>query len=322
MRRPVEGDFSDVLALVQAYDRSMFGETDWTAAELRDEWRDVDLDRDAWVIELGDAIAGYTTFRDRGGGTLLADGYVHPDARGRGVGGAILTVTEERAREAAAGASPSERIVLRNATLLAPDGDAADALYESHGYAAVRHFWRMVADLDREPASPRAPDGVAIEPYAHERDARAVHAAIQEAFTDHWEHRHVPWEDWERERLGRSGFDPTLWLVARSRDEVAGAALVSWKTSGDWGFVDTIGVRRPWRGRGVGEALLRSAFRELWLRGERRVALGVDAQSPTGATRLYERVGMTVLWRAVVWEKELRAEVATGRAPDARAAAP
>jgi hypothetical protein len=35
------------------------------------------------------------------------------------------------------------------------------------------------------------------------------------------------------------------------------------------------------------------------------VTLGVDAESPTGATRLYESVGMTTENAAIVYEKAL-----------------
>lgn len=68
-------------------------------------------------------------------------------------------------------------------------------------------------------------------------------------------------------------------------------------------------VRHSGRGGGAGSArpLLRASFRELHARGERRVALGVDVQNPTGATRLYERVGMRVFWEAAVYEQVLRA---------------
>jgi ribosomal protein S18 acetylase RimI-like enzyme len=61
-----------------------------------------------------------------------------------------------------------------------------------------------------------------------------------------------------------------------------------------------------WRRRGIGEALLATVFAEFFRRGEHRVALGVDAENPTGATRLYERVGMRRFWEAVVYEKEIR----------------
>ena len=47
------------------------------------------------------------------------------------------------------------------------------------------------------------------------------------------------------------------------------------------------------------------SFREFHRRGQRRVGLGVDSENTTGATKLYESVGMVVDSEQVVWEKEL-----------------
>jgi len=82
----------------------------------------------------------------------------------------------------------------------------------------------------------------------------------------------------------------------------------------DWhdpyqGWVGTLGVLRAYRRRGLAEALLRESFGAFWRRGERKVVLGVDAQSLTGAQRLYERAGMHVAARYARYEKELRAGV-------------
>ena len=71
------------------------------------------------------------------------------------------------------------------------------------------------------------------------------------------------------------------------------------------GYVAAIGVRRPWRGKGYAKALLLHTFREFYDRGIKRVTLGVDAESPTGATHLYERVGMHVEQENLVFEKAL-----------------
>ena len=60
-----------------------------------------------------------------------------------------------------------------------------------------------------------------------------------------------------------------------------------------------------YRGRGYAKALLLHTFREFYERGMPRVTLGVDAESPTGATHLYERVGMHVEHENVVFEKVL-----------------
>ena len=69
------------------------------------------------------------------------------------------------------------------------------------------------------------------------------------------------------------------------------------------GYVGIIGVRRGRRGRGLAKALLLRTFGEFWRRGVTRVSLDVDADSPTGATRLYESVGMHVEGAMAVYER-------------------
>jgi GNAT superfamily N-acetyltransferase len=102
----------------------------------------------------------------------------------------------------------------------------------------------------------------------------------------------------------RHGFDPGVWFLAVADGEPAGAAICS--ISENIGWVDSLGVRRPWRKRGVGLALLQHAVGEFHRRGLQRVALGVDAASPTGATRLYERAGFTLAQQHATYTKELR----------------
>jgi GNAT superfamily N-acetyltransferase len=97
-------------------------------------------------------------------------------------------------------------------------------------------------------------------------------------------------------------------LAAMDGEEVAGVLVAETKGADDpdCGTVADLGVRRPWRGRGLGLALLGRAFDEFRERGLTRARLNVDAASPTGATRLYERAGMTVELGWDRWEKELR----------------
>lgn len=86
----------------------------------------------------------------------------------------------------------------------------------------------------------------------------------------------------------------------------------AWRTrsshrSGDptWGWVGTLGVRRPWRRRGLGLALLQHAFGEFRRRGMSRAGLDVDAENTTGAVALYEHAGMHVERRRDTFEKAL-----------------
>jgi mycothiol synthase len=74
---------------------------------------------------------------------------------------------------------------------------------------------------------------------------------------------------------------------------------------GDRGWVTLLGVRADSRGRGIAAALLRDAFAGFAARGTRTILLAVDAANPTGATALYERLGMDVVKRFDVWERPL-----------------
>lgn len=298
-------DLPEVLALAQAADVAALGETNWTEAELREEWAGYDLERDVFLLELDGRLAGYAAYENGGEGRLRADGYVHPELAGRGVGTELLRLTEEQARADASLVPDGERVYLQNAT----NDPAAPPLFRAHGYEPVRHFWRMVIDLERAPQAV-VPAGIEIRIFDEPEERRAVHAVIQEAWLDHWQNRPRPYEEWAARAYEVAGFDPTLVWVALEGDEIVAANLCYWKRNGDWGWVGTLGVRPAWRRRQIAEALLATAFAEFFRRGERRVALGVDAESPTGATRLYEKAGMRVFWEAIVFEKELRAAAA------------
>jgi mycothiol synthase len=110
----------------------------------------------------------------------------------------------------------------------------------------------------------------------------------------------VPFDEWWEMRRDN---DHSVWFVVRDGDEIAAVARNEARESA--GYVGLLGVRRPWRGRGLGKALLYRTFAEFWERGLTRVTLGVDSESPTGATKLYERVGMHVESENVVFEKML-----------------
>jgi ribosomal protein S18 acetylase RimI-like enzyme len=106
------------------------------------------------------------------------------------------------------------------------------------------------------------------------------------------------------------GYDPTLYFLAIDvpSGEIAGFNLCRPQShyDADRGWVSAIGVRRPWRKRGLGLALLRHAFNEFYRRGKHKVGLGVDSQNLTGALRLYESAGMHMDQAHDFYEKELR----------------
>lgn len=261
-------------------------------------WRGLYLAADTRLVVSADGeIAG--AIATIGGDVERAsiDAYVHPEHMGRGIGTALLELAEARARELLAGSGRVENTVLAS-------NERAASLLARHGYRVAMHYLRMAIDLgDEPPPAPEWPAGLDPRPFEHGH-AERFHAALEEAFEDERGHTGETFERWRERRLDEPSVDPTLWRAVWDGDEIAALIVVDRERFG-MGWIGAVAVRRPWRTRGLGEALLRWAIRELHLRGERRVGLAVDSENPTGATRLYERVGMRVAWDAAVYEKEL-----------------
>ena len=172
------------------------------------------------------------------------------------------------------------------------------------GYEFVRHFFEMKIDLSDEPAVPAWPDGFKVRTFTP-GDARAVYDADNEAFEDHWDSFTVSFDEWSEYFLGSSEFDPELWFLVEDGDQLAAYALCSNEGGEAAGAVSVLGVRRPWRRRGLGTALLLHAFHEFRRRGRGQARLAVDAENLTGAVRLYERAGMYVARRFERFVKEI-----------------
>ncbi len=187
-----------------------------------------------------------------------------------------------------------------------PAGHELGAVAERRGYRRWRSSLSMEIELAETPRESKLPDGLALRPYGPEHEA-TLRSLLNDAFAEDPFWHHVSNSNFREFYLRARGFDPTLWLLAWDGDELAGAALAYSERGGDTslGWVGTLAVRRAWRRRGLGEALLLRAFRELHDRGLRRVGLGVDAENVTNALRLYERVGMHKVGQTDNWVLDL-----------------
>lgn len=277
-----------------------------TPGELKSEWETpgFNLGTDAWVVTASDGrVVGYEEFVNRyAHASLQGDGYVHPSFMGMGIGTAMLRALEERARKEVKLADPEQRVYIRNAMSI---GDAVSRqMHENEGYKAVRFYWRMEITLEAAPPAPAWPQGIELRPFDPDGQAYLVYRAHEEAFRDHWGVTPHSFDEWRYRTMENSEFDPSLWSVAWDGDQIAGYVLNRYR--GEKGWVGTLGVRRPWRKRGLGLALLYYSFGTFFKRGTRVISLGVDAASQTGATRLYQKAGMHVASEFVSYEKELR----------------
>ena len=292
-RRPSAEDLPKAAAVFGAEELAVRGKVTMGVDEMRDWWRMFDLAA-AWIVEddAGDTIA-FSALMQRGDDFDCWTG-VDPRFTGRGLSTELLARAEQTVRERGGDRLKAGMLV---------ENDRARALLESLGFHEVRRFYRMQIDFGGAAPAASEVEGIRLARFEREQ-ARAYHAALNEGFADEWGFVPMPFDEWQRLRLHASGTDTSLWFVAWDGDEIAGVIRCDAEKFGG-GFVGALAVLKPWRGRGIGMALLQRAFQEFHGRGVSHVSLGVDAQNASGATRLYERAGMRVVSEDVVFAKQL-----------------
>jgi len=283
IRPPQPDDAEAVAKVVIAGDIADLGEPDYTLDDLRDEWaaRDFDLARDAVVVEARGRIVGYATFR--GQEVLIV---VDPERRGEGIGTALRGWAEEQARERG------------QKTLVQEVGDRNAAAREhltAAGYERERSYWRMELELDGSETPPEPPKGFAIRAFDAAADGHALYLVSSAAFSRNADYRPETETHFTDEHLHAHNLKQALSVVAEHEDRVAGFALV--RDHGEKvAYVDLLAVHPDCAGKGLGSALLRTAYAGAAQAGFRSGRLGVASDNPN-AIRLYARAGMTQRWR-------------------------
>jgi mycothiol synthase len=271
-----------------------------------------DPHRDIVLAEVDGSLVAYSRvfWQDlvEGGRTYENFGFVHPDWRRRGIGTALHRRNEARLREIAAehgGVAPkwfaSERQHL---------DVGASTLLERDGYTAARWFHDMVLPSLDGVAAPPLPAGIEIRPVTRDQ-YRRIWEAEAEAFRDHWGEQEWTEADWQRFEQEPDMADPSLWRIGWDGDQIAGVIIttVPAEENERYGrrgvYVAGVSVRRPWRRRGLARALLASSLVASREAGYTSASLGVDADSPTGATALYTSLGFRPERSFVAYRKPL-----------------
>ena len=238
-------------------------------------------------------------------------GAVDPAWRRRGIGSALLRDSERRSAMLAAEQPTDRPLVLGCFTDDRNVG--ARALAQREGYEPVRWFF----DMQRPGRGRRA----ARDPAAAGRDRGAPGRRV--AVPRHLARRHRglprPLGRWRRVRGGASSATSTHPTSIRRCGSWPGRATRSSPASINTiyahenaalglkrGWLDSVFTRRAWRKRGLGLGARSRAASTCWPSAAIEVAaLGVDADNPSGALRLYESFGFAVTERGTAWRKPL-----------------
>lgn len=291
LRAPVPADAPAVLAVLEARDHADLGETEYALEDLLDEWQssDLDLELSARVIEIeGGRIAAYAAVRRPG--TLAA---VAPRYEGRGIGSRLLEWTESRDRERG-------RDVHRQ--WVAGSNASARELLTGAGYQRARSYWRMVRPLDHVPAAPDPPDGFALRAVDAVHDVLGIHAVDAASFAATPDYVPESLAEFIEEHLEAHDFDADLSRVVTEGEQIVGFLLAGRRQDEGVGWVHILAVHPGYQDRGLGTALLRSAFGAFAEAGLREARLGVASYNARGLY-VYERVGMTARHRFDIYER-------------------
>jgi mycothiol synthase len=285
-------DLDATAAMLNEHSRRLHGTDDVTPPDLLQYWEspDVELGQDVLVAEDEGEIVGYADVGAHGEHVWL-------DVRATDVEslpGLLLAI-----ENVAAAKAPDSNLM----GYTSADDAALSDLYAGSGYALVRHSYRMRIDLDGTPEEPDWPDGFSVRTM-RAGEERQFYDAQMASFADTWLFTAEPYELWRHWMAEEPGFDASLWFAAE-RDEDLAAIVIARapKNEPGLGWIRILGVLPEFRQRGLGQAMLKHAFGEFARRGFQAVGLGVDAENPTGAVRLYERAGMHVERTDLIFEK-------------------
>lgn len=278
--------------MIAAQNLHDFGDPIITRESLLGRWQHMRFDTETCMAFADGELQGYAELRESDSPFIYL-----ADLNNIDLAFQLLMVLEDFAKSNKV-SELATQVSARNQTLL--------ELFLLSGYHSELSFLIMELTLVESPAAPVWPAGIQVRCFIPNRDAQVTFRADEEAALDKGYHQPLDFSGWsERMGLQREQFDPNLWFLACDDDEIAGVALNYYDPRSDTAWVDHLGVRRAWRNRGIGKALLLHSFGAFYQRGRRRIKLSVDSKSLTGAPRLYESVGMKTVQQYHIYKKVL-----------------
>lgn len=229
-------------------------------------------------------------------GTLRVnlEGGVAPEHRHRGIGSAVLDweIARARALIAEAGRASAARLVVH------VEDDMPDSVHmlTERGFSPQRYYTELRRDLGKALPEPTLSRPLDLVPWSSELEEQ-VRLAHNVAFEEHWVSEPQTRETWAQ---GRAYFVPEWSFIVLDRTtdraQVVGY-LMSSRYEQDWpslgwseGYIDLLGVRPDWRGRGIATALVGAAMRAYAADGMEYASLGVDTDAPGRVFGLYSRL--------------------------------
>ena len=228
---------------------------------------------------------------------VRTEGTVHPEWRRRGLGTALMPWLIQRAAVVYADMHPDAPGEVDNSAISTNIG--ADRLLQKFGFKECRYFFDMKRSLDQAVPEPPLADGLRLVPFDMSMD-ETLRVAHNEVFLDHWGSTPKDEKSWNTWVTGARAFRGGSSYLVLDGETIAAYVLgYEWEADTEATglkelYIGYLGTRRSYRGRGLARVALAKVLTEAAQAGYQRAGLGVDADNPTGALRLYEGLGFLV----------------------------
>ncbi len=159
------------------------------------------------------------------------------------------------------------------------------------GLHLVRKYWTM-RNHQPDRSYPHLPKNIKIRQADYEKEKATWHFLLMDSFSDHYGFQKKTFHDWlSKQEEAVLQDENGVFFLEENGLPVGFVVCTNHRAENQGGFIDKLGVRKNFRGRGYGEYLLRWGCAYAVERGFKDVALGVDTGNETGAVALYEKVG-------------------------------
>lgn len=271
----------------------------------------VDLATDARVAEVDGSIVGFvhtyhlpSEVREE---RCYVFGNVAPSFRRQGIGTQLMHWAMARAEEQLRSSGRSLPRYIRADRLDHVEG--AHALFRKMGMTPVRYHEELLRPLDDLPPV-SLPPGARIVPWPVDRSDELL-AVKNEAFADHWGSTPTTDEHWRQLTEGSFSRPDLSSAVLDEHDRIVALCLVTRFPEDDEllgrrdAWIDKLATVREWRGRGLASALVAHSLQLFHADGLTHASIGVDADNPTGAARLYKALGFRTQHRLTTSQLEV-----------------
>lgn len=274
--------------------------------------------KDVIVAEVCGKIVGYARGWweiDTNSGQLYHhNGFLVPEWRRKGIGGAMLIWMEDRLREIAETHPPDHGKIFQVNVSQFQKG--ISAMLERAGYQPARSFYEMVRPSLDEIVEFSLPDGLEVRPVSPNQ-YQAIWKSVDDTSKDEWGYKEPTNDDYQ-EWLANPHFQPHLWQVAWdiAANQIVGHVLTfiddgeNEQFNRKRGYTEGVGVDGSWRRRGIARALISRSLQAQKAAGMRESALVADSDSTSNVIRLYESCGFQIVKCDTIYRKRLTRPVA------------